>query len=96
MCEAMGSEPIDSEIPVSIASLPEDLQLAFVLYYKIPDRWDGMSGTYLGKDLGCFKAIADIMEIDNIKVSLDLILLIDSVRSEILAEKQKNKTKEAK
>lgn len=89
----MGTEPIPEEIPVSLGSLPEDLQLAFSLYYKLPDRWEGMSGTYMGKDLSCFKAIADILEVENIKISLDFVLLIDGARIEFLALKQKNKPK---
>lgn len=96
MCEAMGTEPVESEIPVTLNSMPEDIQLAFSLYYKLPDRWDGMSGTYLGKDLSCFTSIASILEIEDMKTHLNLILLIDGVRVEILAERQKQKNSKSK
>lgn len=92
----MGNEPLQEEIPIALSDFPEEIQLAFDLYYKIPDRWDFMSGTYLGKDLSCFSTIADIMEVGDKKSSLDLILLIDNVRTEYLLARQKNKSKEVK
>lgn len=92
----MGNEPVEDEIPISLSDFPEELQITFELYYKIPDRWEYMSGTYLGKDLSCFSTIADIMEFGDKKSTLDLILLIDNVRSDFLLARQKNKSKEVK
>jgi hypothetical protein len=51
MCEMMNSEPLESEIPVSREDLTLETQEVFSIYDKLPARWEGMSGTYLGKDL---------------------------------------------
>lgn len=96
MCELMGNEPLDEEIPITLSDFPEEIQICLELYYKIPDRWEYMSGTYLGKDLACFSTIADIMEIEDKKHTLEIILLVDSVRMDYLLTRQKNKPKEVK
>lgn len=51
MCEMLGSEPIDDEIPVEADDFPELVQKALHIYSYLPDIWEGMSGTYMGKDL---------------------------------------------
>jgi len=44
MCEAMGSEPIDEEIPVGAEDLLYETVRALAIYSYLPDRFDGMSG----------------------------------------------------
>jgi hypothetical protein len=50
MCEMMGSEPKDEEIPIEFNDLPDVVQQALEIYGFLPDRWEGMSATFLGKD----------------------------------------------
>jgi len=47
----MGIEPKESDLPMEIDSLTVESQLALEIYRYLPDRWEGMSGSYLGKDL---------------------------------------------
>jgi len=47
----MGSEPVEEEIPYDREDLTLQTQWVFNLYDILPDRWDGGSGMYLGKDL---------------------------------------------
>ena len=60
MCEQMGWEPKEEEIPIDPASLPVESQQALVLLNALPDKWEGMNGVWLGKD---YAGLADIMSI---------------------------------
>jgi hypothetical protein len=51
MCEMLGSEPLEDEIPIEIDDFPGLVQEALHLYSYLSDIWEGMSGTYMGKDL---------------------------------------------
>jgi len=84
MCEMMGSEPIEEEIPVEIDDLPTEAQTALELYNILQDQWDSMVGRYEGKNLSSIKHIFDIWDIthDEQKLMLNLILIIDQIRSE--------------
>ena len=95
ICEAMGSEPIEGEIPVEISDFPDIVQNAFQVYGILQDNWEGMSGTYMGKVMSGIIDIFDILEMDkeDRKVMLELVSLIDSARSkQISSSKPKNKT----
>lgn len=95
MCEMMGSEPIDSEIPVDYSDFPTEVQQAFSIYSKLRDDWDGMSGTYMGKH---FEGIRDLfiildVPVEDHKTMLELIDMIDKHRSTSIAETKKAKDK---
>ena len=36
-------------MPLTISDFPEEVQVAFFMFSLLPDHWEGMSGTYLGK-----------------------------------------------
>ena len=83
LCEVMGSEPIDDEIPVEFDEFPIEVQQAFSVYKMLRDEWDTMSGIYLGKN---FIGIKDILEYAEIEQSeqkfiVSLVRIIDAVRS---------------
>lgn len=86
MCEALGTEPIEEEIPVELSDFPIETQVAIDIYYKLHDEWDGMSGTYLGKS---YAGLMDILDIFNIpkqdrKYVLDWLGTLDKVRSKLI------------
>lgn len=88
MCKMMGSEPIDSEIPVEYNDFPIEVQEAFNLYNRLRDDWDGMSGTYMGKH---FEGIRDLfiildVPVEDHKTMLELINIIDKHRSKSIAD----------
>ncbi len=37
-------------MPLEVSEFPEDVQVAFFMHDLLSDKWDGMSGHYLGKD----------------------------------------------
>jgi hypothetical protein len=90
MCEQLGTEPIESEIPVDFDDFPIELQQALLVYRMLRDEWEGMNGIYLGKSLLGIQEIMEAIEIDYIdrKYIITLIRVIDGIRSEILNTKQ--------
>ena len=95
MCEALGSEPIESEIPIDFSDLHVDVQEAMGVYSGLRDEWDSMSGTYLGKSFAGFGDILDILDVplEDRKTLYNLIRIIDSHRSKAIAD---NKPKTSK
>lgn len=94
MCEALGSEPLEEEIPVEYDDLLVDVQEALSMYHKLRDEWDGMNGVYIGKS---YAGILDIFELQGVPVEdrktlYDLIGIIDTHRSKAIAD-AKPKTK---
>lgn len=87
MCEMLGTEPIEEEIPVDFFDLPEEVQSALLLYDKLQDSWDYMSGRYLGKQYSGISDILDISEVDDKKTCFTVIQYIDRLRISILNEK---------
>jgi len=88
ICEQLGTEPVESEIPVELEDFPDDIQQAFLVYYRLRDEWDGMSGSYLGKS---FVGLADILDIFQVSAKdkhtiLDWIVLIDTARAKSIEQ----------
>ena len=65
MCEQMGWEPKDEEMPKDPGSLSYNVQGALLLFNALPDIWEGMSGSWMGKDYSGLIAIMDIYQLDN-------------------------------
>jgi hypothetical protein len=96
MCEQMGWEPKEEEIPKDPSFLPYECQEALMLFNILPDRVEGMSGTWLGKDLNSLSSIMDIYEIENKRDVLEYLLVIQRVYSEHYAQQQKMRESRAK
>ncbi len=93
MCEALGTEPRESEVPVELDDFPIELQQAFAVYRMLRDEWDSMSGIYLGKTLiGITEVLqaTDIEPEDN-KFIITLVRLIDQVRAKEINSKKAQK-----
>lgn len=84
MCEMLGSEPIESEIPVEYEDFPIEVQQAFAVYKMLRDEWDTIGGNYLGKSLIGVKDVLEATEIepDEQKFIVMLVRMIDEVRSD--------------
>jgi hypothetical protein len=91
MCDALGSEPVEEEIPVELSDFPTEVQEMFNIYYLMSDIWDGMSGTYQGKNTSIVFDLFDLYKIDKEDrlVYLMLISGIDNIRRKLINEKVK-------
>lgn len=92
MCEALGTEPIDSEVPVELDDFPIEVQQAFAVYRMLRDEWDSMSGIYLGKTLIGITEVLHATDIDpeDNKFIISLVRLIDQVRAKEINSKKSN------
>ena len=91
MCEMLGNDPIDSEIPIEFDDFPLEVQQAFNAYRMLRDEWDAMSGNYLGKSLIGIKDVLEATEVEpsEQKFIIMLIRIIDNVRSDEINTKKK-------
>jgi len=93
MCEMLGNEPNESEIPVEYDDLPLEVQDALRIYNTLQDNWDYMGGNYIGKNL---QGIRDIFEMNDIektdhKSIYELILQIDRIRAKQIHDSKPKK-----
>ena len=91
MCEAVGSEPIASEIPVEMEDFPAEIQEVFSIYFLLADVWDGMNGTYQGKNTVIIFELLNLYKIDREDqlVYLTFIRAMDNIRKRLINEKAK-------
>jgi len=91
MCEALGNPPVESQIPVEFDDFPVEVQTSFELYQVLQDVWEGMSGTYMGKNMSGIDDLFNIYQVpqDEKRFILELIAIIDSERVKQLSEKRK-------
>lgn len=94
MCEALGTEPLESEIPVELDDFPTEVQEAVAIYYKLKDDWDSMNGIYMGKSHVGLRDILDIYEIDptDRRYILDWIGVMDAARQKAIQAQKPKKT----
>lgn len=95
LCEMMGSEPLDNEIPVEYDDLPLEVQEAIRIYHNLQDSWDYVGGNYIGKNLSGFMDILDIFEIDrqDRRSIYELVMHIDRVRAKIIQDQKPKENK---
>ncbi len=93
MCEQLGNEPIEDEIPVEFDDFHYEVQQAFIVYRMLRDEWEGMNGIYLGKSLIGIKEIFSVCEIapEDYKIILTLVQTIDRIRQDEINNKHQNK-----
>lgn len=91
MCEMMGEEPTEEGSPLEFDDFPVEVQNAFELYQVLQDVWEGMSGTYMGKNMSGVDDLFNIYQVpqEEKRFVLELIALIDSERMKTLSEKRK-------
>jgi hypothetical protein len=94
MCEQLGEEPLEHEIPLELSDFPELVQQCFVMYGILSDNWDSMGGNYLGKDYSIVFKLFDIYQVSDPSeklLSLDFMQHIDNVRAKLISDKIKAK-----
>lgn len=85
----MGWEIDMKQLPKDPSELSYEAQAALLVLRSLPDNWDGMNGTWLGKDYAGLSAIMDIYEIDNRREVFELLQLAESELQTYYSEKQK-------
>ena len=85
VCERLGKEPDPNKIPMDMGNYPYEVQMAFLLFDLLPDRWDGAAGVYLGKDWSC---VGTLIETHKLKEELEAVIFflkaLDNINMNIL------------
>ena len=55
-------------MPLDASAFPYEVQVAFFVFDLLSDRWDGMSGMYLGKDWAAAHFLCEVYKIEDIPI----------------------------
>jgi len=97
MCEMMGTPVDDSKLPIERSDLLLETQEVFHYYDLLQANWEGMSGSYMGKDLSLLPALFDQYEVEgNVqRYAWEIIPYIDYHVAEDIRRAQKAKSSKA-
>ena len=98
MCEVLGNEPNEEDMPMERSDLSQETQMIFNLYDILPERWEGFSGQYLGKELYLLPVLFEEFDYDSYlrKYAWSIIPIIDNFVAQDVAQKIKQKSKQGK
>jgi len=92
----MGWEPREEDMPLDPSVLSEEAQYALILMHALPDKWEGMSGSWMGKDYSGLSAILDIYEVENRREVFELLQVAERELGKFYSQKQKEQENLAK
>ena len=95
ICEQLGQVPDPAKMPLESSAFPEEVQVAFFMFDLLSDRWDGMSGTYLGKDWSTCLQLFEVYEVEDTKNTIFFMKLYEAVLMKHRMEEQDRKRKAA-
>lgn len=92
----MGWEPKEEEIPQDPSVFSLEVQQALVIFRSLPDKVEGFSGTWLGKDYAGLMDILDIYEVEDKKRVFELIKIAEYEADKYYTQKRKEQESLAK
>ena len=97
MCEQLGTEPKVEEIPAAFEDFPYIVQTAMNIHAILADKWEGMSGTYMGKDYTLYPYLADeVYKVESKAQLIQFVTMIDRIIMNYRAADQKRKQQKNK
>lgn len=91
--ERLGRKPDPDKAPLEQYHFPTEVQVAFFVHSMLPDRWDGASGSYLGKDWSAISTLLDVYEIEEKQVTVLFLKQIDLHYSAYMNDKLEKERK---
>jgi len=83
-------------MPPTMGDYPYEVQVAFFIHDILPDRWEGMSGHYMGKEMSAIGTLLDVWEVENRKIILFFIKHIEARNAKQINEKSEQARKARK
>lgn len=80
-------------MPLDLSEFPEEVQVAFFMFGLLPDHYEGMSGTYMGKYWDGIEYYFKMYEIQEPKVILYLMKMYEGALVTYRADKAEQKRK---
>lgn len=90
LCEELGSEPIESEMPIELQDMPVEVEQAYRVYSILPANFDSFNGVYYGKFLEQAPSIMRLLDTDPKQEIMKLLIIIDSIEREEINRKRKD------
>ena len=87
----MGWEPKEEELPQDGTNLSLECQQALTILNALPDNWEGMNGTWLGKDYSGLSAVMDIYEVESRREVFELLKEAESIIGKYYAQQSKSR-----
>lgn len=93
MCDMLGNEPVDKDIPVDMGDLLPEVQLAYNIYSLLRPNFDSFSGVYHGKDYSSLNALFVMYDVppEDQREYFKIILILDGIDSEQINAKLQQK-----
>lgn len=91
----MGTEPIESEIPIEYEDLYDEVQEALQVYNMLQDNIDTMNGKYIGKNVVGIDSILSMLDVQDKQLCYKIILTLDRARSNIINKSTADANKKA-
>lgn len=88
ICEQLGQEPDEREIPPHVTDLPEETQEAIKIFNMLGDRIYPDVG-YIGKDYTNLPILLEVCGVEDIDLTLDVLGFLDSRAIQKSAEEMK-------
>ena len=85
----MGVEPKEEDVPKDPSTFSLEAQQALIMLNVLPDKWEGMSGTWLGKEYAGLLDIMDLYQIEDKKQGFELLKVCEDELGKFYAEKRK-------
>ena len=80
-------------MPIELSGLPVEVQTAFFILGFLPDVWEGMSGTYMGKDWSGLEYLMNLYKIDDPKVVIMFAKMYETITINHRAQKSQDNRK---
>lgn len=74
-------------MPLEPSDFPEEVQVAFFMFSLLPDHYEGMSGTYMGKYWDGIDYYFKLYEVQDPKTLLYIMKMYEGIIVEYRAEK---------
>ena len=80
-------------MPLTTGDLPPEVQVAFFIYSSLSDVWEGMSGTFLGKDWSFLEYLFDLHEIEDRRTTFFFAKAIEEEFKKYYSEESEKRRK---
>ena len=82
-------EPKEEDVPKDPSTFSLEAQQALIMLNVLPDKWEGMSGSWLGKEYAGLLDIMNLYQIEDKKQVFELLKVCEDELSKFYAEKRK-------
>ena len=80
-------------MPLELSEFPAQVQVAFFIFDLLEDRWEGMSGSYMGKSWSSLEYFFDLYEVEDRRETLYIMKMYEGILVKDRATKAEKKRK---